>query len=215
MALKRVAPLDPPSPELGPHCHDRGGLSVEPDPHHGAVEDQADDRLVSKRARIPAIPISFDLPPHPAHRIFADRAAKDGSQRPADPTGIGAGQIGACDQRIGLPGSPLVSPQRRALPFDRSALGGIQPSPRHRDVHATKCPDQRARSMAVPMAGDRRTGSGVLNLGLWLSAIARARQYRLELVFDHRLDEAAHPIAQTGFDRIKPVIEEPGRCVGF
>jgi len=30
--------------------HDRGGLAVDPDPHHGAIEDQADDRLVSERA---------------------------------------------------------------------------------------------------------------------------------------------------------------------
>jgi hypothetical protein len=31
---------------------------------------------------------------------------------------------------------------------------------------------------------------------------------RLELVLDDRLDELAHPVAQAGLDRIKPVIEK-------
>jgi len=39
--------------------HDRGSLSVEPNPHHGAIEDQADDRLVSQRAGVPSIPSQF------------------------------------------------------------------------------------------------------------------------------------------------------------
>jgi hypothetical protein len=34
-------------------AHDRCGLSVEPDPHHGAIQDQADDRRLGERARIP------------------------------------------------------------------------------------------------------------------------------------------------------------------
>jgi hypothetical protein len=48
---------------------DRGGLPVEPDPHHGAIQDQADDRLLGKRAGIPSFPIAFLLPPHAAHRM--------------------------------------------------------------------------------------------------------------------------------------------------
>jgi hypothetical protein len=32
------------------------------------------------------------------------------------PTGVGAGKIGAGNQRIGLLGAPLVGPQRLALP---------------------------------------------------------------------------------------------------
>jgi Nitronate monooxygenase len=35
--------------------HDRGGLPVEPDPHHGAVEDHADDRFLGQRAGIPGV----------------------------------------------------------------------------------------------------------------------------------------------------------------
>jgi hypothetical protein len=34
---------------------------------------------------------------------------------------------------------------------------------------------------------------------------------RLELGLDHRLDELAHPIAQTCFDRIKPIVEKMDR----
>src|SRR6516164_4389791 len=195
--------------------HNRGGFAVEPNPHHGAVEDQADDRLVSERAHVPGIPIGFYLPPHPAHGIFSDRTAKDGSERPAHSTAVGAGKIGACDQRIGSPGSPLVSPQRRALPFRGPARSGVEPSPRYRDLHSTESPDQRSGSMAVPVAGDLLRADGVVGSSLWPAAIARARKHRLELGFDHRLDEAANLVAQSGFNRIKPVVEEPGTRLGF
>ena len=57
--------------------HDRGSLPVESDPHHGAVQDHADDRLLGERAGIPGVPIAFHLPPHSAHRILADRTAED------------------------------------------------------------------------------------------------------------------------------------------
>jgi hypothetical protein len=35
--------------------HDRGGLPVEPSPHHGAVQDQANNRFLGERAGIPGI----------------------------------------------------------------------------------------------------------------------------------------------------------------
>src|SRR5437764_743755 len=118
--------------------HDCGGLPVEPDPHHGAVENQADNRLLGQRAGVPGIPIALYLAPHPAHRILADGTAKDGGERPARPTRVGSGKIGAGDQCIGLPGSPLVGPQRRAPPLRRLAFGGVEPGARHRDLHPTK-----------------------------------------------------------------------------
>ena len=95
------------SADRSPLC-DRGGLAVEPDPHHRAVEDQADDRFRGERAGIPGIPIGFHLSPHPAHGIFADRAAKHRGERPTHPTCVGAGQIGAGNKRIGLLGVLLV-----------------------------------------------------------------------------------------------------------
>src|ERR1700740_2243327 len=49
--------------------HDRGGLAVEPHPHHRTVADQAHDRFLGERAGIPGIPIGFHLSPHPAHGI--------------------------------------------------------------------------------------------------------------------------------------------------
>jgi hypothetical protein len=110
--------------------HDRGGLAVEPDPHHGAIEDQADDRLLGERAGIPRIPIAFHLPPHPAHRSLADRTAKDGRECPPHPTRIGPGKIGADNQRIGVLGSPLVSAQRRTLPLGCLALRAVEPGAR-------------------------------------------------------------------------------------
>ena len=55
--------------------------------------------------------------------------------------------------------------------------------------------------MAVPVTGDR--GQAVI-----LAArrgqpppVARAHQCLIQLAFDHRLDEAAHPIAHPSFDR--------------
>src|SRR6202040_117991 len=49
----------------------------EPDPHHGAVEDHPDDRFLGQRAGIPGVPVALHLPPHPAHRVLADRTAED------------------------------------------------------------------------------------------------------------------------------------------
>jgi hypothetical protein len=90
-------------------------------------------------------------PPLSRGRAFADRTAKHRGERP---TGVGAGQISAGNQRIGLLGAPLVSPQRRALSFRGRALRGVEPGPRHRDLHSAKGPQKRARSVTVPVASD-------------------------------------------------------------
>src|SRR5216684_3816895 len=102
-------------------------LPVEPDPHHSAVQDQADDRFLDERAGIPAIPIGFHLPPHPAHRVLTDRPAEHGCERPPHPTRVGPGKVAARDQRIRMLGSPLVGPQRLALPLRCLALRGVEP----------------------------------------------------------------------------------------
>src|ERR1700746_1909035 len=141
---------------------DRGSLPVEPDPDHRAVQDQADDRFRGARAGIPAIPIALHLAPHPAHRILADRAAKHRCERPAHPTRVGPSKIATRDQRIGLLGSPLVSPQRLALPLDCLAVRRVEPGTRHRDVDPTKSPCQRPRAMAVPVARNAAPAAGIL-----------------------------------------------------
>src|ERR1700686_1229918 len=63
----------------------------------------------------------------------------------------------------------------------------------------------------MPVASDTARAIGILGSLLWATGIARARQCRLELSLDHRLDELAHPIAQADFDRIKPIVEKMDR----
>src|ERR1700731_565097 len=64
----------------------------------------------------------------------------------------------------------------------------------------------------MPVASDTARILGSL---LWAAGVARARQCRLELGLDHRLDELTHPIAQTDFDRIKPIVEKMDRRLGL
>ena len=136
------------------------------DPHHRAVEDQADDRFLGERAGVPGIPVGLHLSPHPAHRILADRAAKHRRERPAHPTRVGAGQIGAGNQRIGGLRAPLVSPQRLALPLRRLAVRGVEPGARHRDLDRAKGAQSATAIGAVPVAGNDRTCFIAGHLGL-------------------------------------------------
>ena len=129
-------------------------------------------------------------------------------ERPTHPTAVSASKTGACNQPIGPPGSPLVSPQRPALPLARLALRGVVTGARPGDLHPTESPDQRARSVATPVAGDIASPIGTLLLRLRPAAIARTADRRLELGLDHRLDELAHTVAQTGLDRVKPHVEK-------
>jgi len=75
-------------------------LAVEPRPAPTVPSRIQADESVPRQARraFQAFPIGFHLPPHPAHRIFADRTAKHRGERPAHPTGVGAGKIGAGNQ---------------------------------------------------------------------------------------------------------------------
>src|SRR5712671_4494430 len=91
---------------------DRRGLLVEPHPHHGAVENQADDWLVGERAIVPGFPVALNLPPHPAHHVLAYRTAEQRREYTAHPARVGARQVGAGDQRIGSPRAPLIGRQR-------------------------------------------------------------------------------------------------------
>ena len=124
---------------------DRGRLAVEPDAHHGAVEDQPHDRLLGQRAGVPGVPVALHLAPDPADRVLADRAAEQGAERPAHPARIGAGEVGAGDQRVGGERAALIGPQRLALPLRRLAIGGVQPGARHRDLGLAEGARQRAR----------------------------------------------------------------------
>ena len=50
------------------------------------------------------------------------RAAEQRRQRAPHPPRIGAGEIGACDQRIGGERAALIGPQRLAVPFGGPAI---------------------------------------------------------------------------------------------
>src|SRR5882762_11857978 len=67
----------------------------------------------------------------------------------------------------------------------------------------------------MPVTSDTARAISILASLLWAAGVAGARQYRLELGLDHRLDELAHPIAHADFDRIKPVVEKMDRRLGF
>ena len=68
--------------------------------HHRAVQNEPHDRFFGKRAGVPRVPVGLHLAPDPAHRILADRAAKQGSECAAHPACVGAGKVGARDQRV-------------------------------------------------------------------------------------------------------------------
>ena len=67
----------------------------------------------------------------------------------------------------------------------------------------------------MPMASDAAHAISILASLLWAAGVARAGECRLQLGLDHRLDELAHPIAQAGFDRIKPIVEKMARRLRF
>src|ERR1700730_17146779 len=67
----------------------------------------------------------------------------------------------------------------------------------------------------MPVTSDTARAISILASLLWAAGVAGARQYRLELGLDHRLDELAHPIAQADFDRIKPIVEKMDRRLGL
>ena len=185
-----------------------GRFAVEPDAHHGAVENEPHDRFFGKRAGVPRVPVGLHLAPDPAHRILADRAAKQGRERAAHPACIGAGKVGARDQRVGNKRAPLIGPQRLALPLRRLAIRSVQPGARHLDLHLAEASHQRPRPMAMAVTGDADRLLRFAARRLRMASVARPRQRHVELALDHGMDEFANPIAQASFDRIKPVVEK-------
>src|SRR6202040_152473 len=64
---------------------DESRFAVEPHAHHCAVQNEPHDRFFGKRAGVPRVPVGLHLAPDPAHRILADRAAKQGGECAAHP----------------------------------------------------------------------------------------------------------------------------------
>ena len=63
----------------------------------------------------------------------------------------------------------------------------------------------------MPVAGDPGSGAIAPFTRGGPPCIARPGKSFVELGPDHRLDEIADPIAQAGFDRVKPVVEKISR----
>jgi hypothetical protein len=69
--------------------------------------------------------------------------------------------------------------------------------------------------MAGPVSSNAVRVIAILGTCLCTAGVTRSAQRCIELAFDHLLDEPAHAIAQTGFDRNKPIIEKTDRRRGF
>ena len=113
-------------------------LAVQAHAHDGAVQDEPDHVLPDQVAPIPGIPVHLDLAPRAAHHVLAHRTAEQGSQRALDPARVGAGQVGARDQRLDLLGHPGVARQSGAAPLLRAPALGRHARPRHADLRRTK-----------------------------------------------------------------------------
>src|SRR6266540_1070420 len=122
---------------------DCGRLAVEPHVHHRAVENEPHNRFGGQRASIPGVPIGFHLAPDPAHRILAHGAAEQRLQGAAHPARVGAGQVGAGNQRIGRQRAALVGPQHLAVPLRGFAAWSVQPRAWYFDLDATEGAHQR------------------------------------------------------------------------
>ena len=171
-----------------------------------AVQDQADDVLAGQVAPAPGLPVRLHLAPGAADHVLAHRAPEQRGQRALHPARVGAGQVGAGDQRLDLPGQPGVARQRGAAPLPRAAVLGPQPGARHGDLHRPEGAGQLPLAVAVPMArGARRP------------LVAPAPQRRRQLLLDQLLDEAADPLPQPGLDRVEPGLpgeqRRPGRLL--
>src|SRR5712672_723080 len=179
-------------------------------PHYGAVENQAHDRLGGERAIVPGFPVALHLPPHPAHHVLAYRTAKQRRECTAHPARVGAGQIGAGDQRISGPRAPPIGRQRLALPFAGLAVGGHQPGARNSDRHPAERSHQRSRPVAMPVPTEPCRSAVSLVLCRCRAAVASPRQRRLKLSLDHALDKAPHLRPHTHFNRVEPVVKKLG-----
>ena len=104
---------------------DRGGLAVQPDPHDGAVQNQADDVLARQVTPAPGLPIRLHLAPGPADHVLAHRAPEQRPQSPLHPARVGPGQVGASNQGLELARPPGVARQHGAAPFPGAAVLGL------------------------------------------------------------------------------------------
>src|SRR3954469_15733521 len=181
----------------------RGGLAVQPDPHHGAVQNEADDVLAAEVAPAPGFPVRLHLAPGAADHVLAHRAPEQRRQRPLHPPRVGPGQVGPRNQRLELARPPGVVWQHGAAPFPAAAVLGPQPGPRHRKLDWPERAVQLPPAVPVPMPH-----------GPASPLVAAAPQRRLELLLHQLLNQAADPAPQAGFDGVKPGLPGKQRLLG-
>jgi site-specific DNA recombinase len=129
-----------------------GRFPIEPDPHDRAIQDQPDDVLLGQITPVPGIPVSADLAPRPADHVFAHSPAKQRSQGPFDPAGVGSRQVGSRDQRLDLAGHAGIARQDGAMPFPRAAVLHGQSGSWDIDPHRPERAEQLAIACAVAIA---------------------------------------------------------------
>ena len=90
---------------------DSGGLAIQTNLDHRAVENQSVDVVAGEIALLPGLPGRAGLLPGAADDVLADVAFEQLGQRPTHAAGVHAGEIGLGDQRFGPAAEPLVGRQ--------------------------------------------------------------------------------------------------------
>ena len=143
-------------------------------------------------------------PPKPAKShsdlrdVLAHRTPEQGGQSALDPPRVGAGQVGARDQRLHLARHPGGARQSDAAPLPRAPALGGHARPRHADLHRAERTQQLALARPVPIALRR----------LRIPLVAPASQRRFQLLPDQlfdvwrtsRFDKPAHPLPDARLD---------------
>src|SRR5262245_41809398 len=190
------------------------GFAIKPDARDGAVEDQPHDRLRGQRTGVPGFPVTLYLPPDPTDDILANPVRKQRLERAAYAASISAGEVDRRNQGIGRKRSALIGPQHFAVPFRGLAVRRLQSSPRDVDRHLAEGARQRSCPMAVSVTNDGDPALVLTVRRLRTPPVARPLKCLIQLALDHRLDEAAHPIAHLLFNRIEPVVEKIHSRIG-
>jgi len=90
---------------------DGGGLAIQTNLDHRAVENQPDNVVASEITLLPGLPGRAGLLPGAADDVLANVAFEQLGQRPTHAAGVHAGEIGLGDQRLGPAAEPLVGRQ--------------------------------------------------------------------------------------------------------